>query len=721
MNYKNVSANTPQWSVFHSLKNSVITSVFVMLSMLFSNGLSAQTSYYDNAGGNINFGGTGVTIQYYPSGSTGKQVGNVVLYKNVRTIGTQVIDCYIRIDSISSGTTITNFDQTAASGSGWSFNSERLFSHFASMPNGTSTGYGGGITFSFQFIKGNTFTYNTSTKTPSGTKVSLLNVKINVYDIDGNGDANSNQSARFGRFKTSELNATTNLQATYNVFTRLTSFRSISAANTVNALDDKNRVRVTYDTISDFRIKLTGGGIMYSFIDFGPGQAYTNPPVLNYQISGNIFNDGNGMSDNEINGSSISLLDSQNIYVNVIQTGDMVLRSQAVNPLGSFVIGAVPAGTYKIILTSSLSTIGSVLTTSSLPTNWVNTGELLGIGSGNDGAIDGIINNIVVTNANVFNANFGVNKRPEAATINLTIPSPQLNDLIILGTQGTSTISANDYEDGLIEHGARMAITALPSDGNKLMYNGVVIKFGLDGTTVPSESNPYIIVAYDITQLGILFEGLNTTTTSFQYTVFDSASFKDLTPATYTLTWGNPLPVEFIAVKASLMQNHSVQLTWSTASETNNAAFEIQRMNDGELEFITIGELPGGGNSTSIRNYEFVDNSIEWRSEKAYYRIKQIDYDGKFEYSKTAVVVNKASYKVELFPSPTVDFINVRVAYDEPVEIRIVNSNAALVYSETFQDKTVIDLKGLAAGVYYVKLQFGVNLRTHKIVVTELQ
>lgn len=719
MKYKNVSSNSPEGSVYYSLKISVITSVFVMISMIFSTGLSAQTSIYDNAGGNINFGGTGVTILHYPTGSTGKQVGNVVLYKNVRTIGTQVIDCYIRIDSISSGTTITTFDQTAASGSGWTFNAERFFSHFASMPNGTASGYGGGITFSFQFIKGNTFTYNTTTKVPNGTKVSLLNVKINVYDIDGNGDANSNQSARFGRFKTSELNATTNLQATYNVFTGLTSFRSSSSANTVNALDDKNRVRVTYDTISDFRIKLTGGGTMYSFIDFGAGQTYTNPPVLNYQISGNIFNDGNGLSDNQLNGDLISLLDTHNIYVNVIQTGNLVLRSQAINPLGSFVIGAVPAGTYKIILTSTLSTIGSSLTTSSLPENWVSTGEFLGSGSGSDGTVDGILNSIIVTNASIFEANFGVNKRPEAVTVDLTITSPQLNDLIILGTQGTATLSAEDNEDGMLKQGARMAITSLPANGNKLMYNGVEIKFGLDGTTVPTNANPYIIASYDSTQLGVLFAGLNTTTASFNYTVFDNASFKDLTPATYTLNWGNPLPVQFIAIKGSLMENESVQLTWSTASETNNAAFEIERMNDGELEFTTIGELPGGGNSNSVRNYEFVDNSIQWRSEKAYYRIKQIDYDGKFEYSNAVVVVNKASYKVELFPSPTVDFINVRVAYDEPVEIRIVNSNAALVHSETFQDKTVIDLQGLRPGVYYVKLQFGVNLRTHKIVVTE--
>jgi hypothetical protein len=105
------------------------------------------------------------------------------------------------------------------------------------------------------------------------------------------------------------------------------------------------------------------------------------------------------------------------------------------------------------------------------------------------------------------------------------------------------------------------------------------------------------------------------------------------------------LPIELLEFKANL-QNKKVLLSWSTASETNNDYFTIERSVDG-INFKSVLTQRGAGNSTSRKNYEAIDeNPIEGQS---YYRLKQTDFDGKFTYSEMRAINNKdLSAKEEL-------------------------------------------------------------------------
>ncbi|MEH0157247.1 hypothetical protein V6R21_24250 [Limibacter armeniacum] len=90
----------------------------------------------------------------------------------------------------------------------------------------------------------------------------------------------------------------------------------------------------------------------------------------------------------------------------------------------------------------------------------------------------------------------------------------------------------------------------------------------------------------------------------------------------------NLLPVELIFFSAK-RQSSNVMLTWATASEVNNDYFEIQRSTDGK-NFEIIGSVNGNGNSQARIDYEFIDT--EAPKSTIYYRLKQVDYNGQFEY-----------------------------------------------------------------------------------------
>jgi len=117
-----------------------------------------------------------------------------------------------------------------------------------------------------------------------------------------------------------------------------------------------------------------------------------------------------------------------------------------------------------------------------------------------------------------------------------------------------------------------------------------------------------------------------------------------------------PLPVELTSFTANVIDN-SVVLNWQTATEVNNYGFEIERAASSTMprqdRWEKIGFVNGNGNSNSPKSYSFTDNNAI--SGKYSYRLKQIDVDGKFEYSEVAKVTVGAPAKFELlqnYPNP---------------------------------------------------------------------
>jgi hypothetical protein len=115
-----------------------------------------------------------------------------------------------------------------------------------------------------------------------------------------------------------------------------------------------------------------------------------------------------------------------------------------------------------------------------------------------------------------------------------------------------------------------------------------------------------------------------------------------------------PLPIELLSFGASVV-GEDVKLNWITTTEINNDYFNIERSENG-LDFESIGEIAGSGNSNALINYEFYDDSPVFGT--SYYRLKQTDFDGKFEYFNIiAVNFNKDEDGIctlHVYPNPCV-------------------------------------------------------------------
>lgn len=174
------------------------------------------------------------------------------------------------------------------------------------------------------------------------------------------------------------------------------------------------------------------------------------------------------------------------------------------------------------------------------------------------------------------------------------------------------------------------------------------------------------------------------------------------------------LPVEMIYFTASLDDDDAV-LEWATASELNNDRFEVERSLDG-VNFELIGEVTGNGTTDIQQNYQYID--IAPRQGLNYYRLKQVDFDGAFEYSEIVFVDftdREVQFKAIAYPNPTSkDEINIRLSTGDelaPVDIQIIDFNGRVFYSnqiipdELSNNYRLNINEELASGVYLVLIR----------------
>ena len=117
----------------------------------------------------------------------------------------------------------------------------------------------------------------------------------------------------------------------------------------------------------------------------------------------------------------------------------------------------------------------------------------------------------------------------------------------------------------------------------------------------------------------------------------------------------NILPVELFSFTAK-EESGKVYLNWVTASEKDNDYFVLERSQDGR-QFSAIAQVMGAGNSSFFHTYNEIDenpyNGI------SYYRLQQVDYDGAKSYSHIVVVSIEQNLKINIFPNPAVDVVNI--------------------------------------------------------------
>jgi hypothetical protein len=163
----------------------------------------------------------------------------------------------------------------------------------------------------------------------------------------------------------------------------------------------------------------------------------------------------------------------------------------------------------------------------------------------------------------------------------------------------------------------------------------------------------------------------------------------------------NPLPVRLVDFTSQCDQGVA-RLHWSTASEENNEKFIIERSVDG-LKFESAGEIAGNGNSKELINYTYEDlSSYDGTS---YYRLKQVDYDGQYEYSKIIVNKCRGEAEIKIYPNPTEGEVRV-TGLASGDRIKILTQMGHLVYSEVVKESSSnFSLGHLANGIYKITIE----------------
>lgn len=173
-----------------------------------------------------------------------------------------------------------------------------------------------------------------------------------------------------------------------------------------------------------------------------------------------------------------------------------------------------------------------------------------------------------------------------------------------------------------------------------------------------------------------------------------------------------PLPVNSLEFNASRFYS-SARLKWSTTAEINTERYEIERSTNG-IRFITIGSVAAEANSS--RKYDYLFNDAEAfnsGADELFYRLKIIDRDGKFSYSR--VIALTADHSSDLFytyPNPVKDELNVIIPkdYRKNVVIEIADESGKVVYNRILNNiqgggNYRINVSSFAKGVYFIKFR----------------
>ena len=174
--------------------------------------------------------------------------------------------------------------------------------------------------------------------------------------------------------------------------------------------------------------------------------------------------------------------------------------------------------------------------------------------------------------------------------------------------------------------------------------------------------------------------------------------------------WFQPLPVELLSLSATTRGNQ-VEIAWTTATEINNMGFEIQRMS-GNNNWEAIGFVDGNYYHNGIINYNFMDVfPLEGIN---YYRLKQMDYDGAFEfYGPVAADVNATGESFSLKVVKKADELFVLLPGQAAGLLEVFDMQGRMVFSSFANGNIKLPL---AKGSYILRYFNGQDLATAKVV-----
>lgn len=264
-----------------------------------------------------------------------------------------------------------------------------------------------------------------------------------------------------------------------------------------------------------------------SDLNFGVRQLAT------VSVSGNVFNDGDGLRNSLVNGSGIGYVSGVQLYANLVNaTTGNVLSAVPVASNGTFAFsGLVTNASYTVQITQNQGTVGSAKPAPALPSNWEYAGNQLGTVAGANllPSQNGTEITVTAGTSNITNVNFGLDQRPVA--YDLTVPS-QPNPGGLVSIPG---LPGSDPEDGTYPGTAPYGFEVLFPlvTGGSLIY---------DGRRMGGMGGPYWMISnYNPALLKADPNDDGPVTLSFKYRLMDAAGVPSLNEGTLTMSFTVPI------------------------------------------------------------------------------------------------------------------------------------------------------------------------------------
>jgi hypothetical protein len=459
-------------------------------------------------------------------------------------------------------------------------------------------------------------------------------------------------------------------------------------------------------TVGQKAISIAAGGTCTSNFDFG----LSKPNVI---VSGTLYTDKNGLTDGVVNGTVTGSPGGATVYAYLVDvSGNVALKTtvNSVSGIYSFPLAEV-ASTYTLVLSTLNVGLGAPTPASfAAPTTWVCVGDAYGTnnlaGTGNEGGTPNCAIAVRTGLTNVANVNFGTQRIPNSDNHIRSINHPSINQLITLNGAGMNPpiLSGTDPEDCLTScalTSRNVVIDTVPANA-ELYYNGGLV---INGQMI-TNFNPSLF------QLKITAAALGDTTVAFKYSFVDAAIMKDPSPATYTLVWLIPLPVEGLMASANLDGNIAT-IKWYTHSEQNTSYYVVERSVDNTNFTVTGNKVSAAGNSVTRKDYQLPDNIAGMSQYPViYYRVKLVDIDGKVSYSNVVAVRLSKKPGVTVWPNPFQSSITISISTDREttLDIKLIDVNGKALRSMSqsasrgITQVAIRDLEQLPAGMYLVEI-----------------
>lgn len=255
--------------------------------------------------------------------------------------------------------------------------------------------------------------------------------------------------------------------------------------------------------------------------------------------------------------------------------------------------------------------------------------------------------------------------------------------------------------------------TLTPSFTSTTNYSITYLGNGNTGGTPPSISQHTNGVSATIAsntgnlvKTGFTFAGWNTTSYGSGTTYLEGANYTGNTNLTLYAKWtslGNPLSVKWLSFIGKYVYKN-VQLNWATSWEENNSHFEVER-SENAIGFTKIGQVVAASNPSITNYYEFVDQQP--LAGTSFYRLKQVDKDGKFSYSSIIQINGLQNKNYSAYVDRAAGILHVSIPQTEANlnQLFIYDGSGRIMLKQTvLPGRSLVDINKLSNGIYFIKI-----------------